>query len=315
MSHEMPEAVVVVGDRFEEFLAQRGTVAATDLLARLRTRDLPGRLEITVGQGLSADQLSELSVLAEMSAGTVHIRQGEVPAPVDRRLTHKHDAKNVLIGPVQEAGEGTYRAPLLLDQRVEVLADHLTGLHIPAVTLLEAARQTWTVVTEPVPARRRAADPVRDQLGELLLPPVRLPAAGDVEYRLRGRTASPVGQSIAFTVQIHQGGEVAAVFEAEIRVVPQRFAEKQEVMAARTAVRRQLAAPAAAGREPALAGAGGGERRCCGPSTALTAPVRRSAGAHCAPSTPPAWAARRTARCCTGRSSTTTGRPPPEACS
>ncbi|MEV6113650.1 AfsA-related hotdog domain-containing protein [Streptomyces sp. NPDC052109] len=247
------ESVVVVGDRFEEFLAQRGTVAATELLARLRHGDLPERLTVSVGQGLTADQLSELSVLAAMHAGTVLIRQGEVPAHVEQGLTHKHDARNVLIGPVERTAEGTYRAPLLLDERVEVLADHLTGLHIPAVTLLEAARQTWTVVTEqflldPGPATRFVISSVSSAFHRFVFP---LPAT--VEYRLRGREATPVGESLAFTVTILQGGETAAVFEAEIRVIPLRFAEKQEVMAARLAVRQELAAE----REPALAGAGG----------------------------------------------------------
>ncbi|MFD5075728.1 AfsA-related hotdog domain-containing protein [Streptomyces sp. NPDC058371] len=251
-------SVVVVGDRFTEFLALRGTIAASDLLARLRTGDIPGELTVSVGQGLSADQLSELSVLAAMNRGSVFIRQGEVPAHVEQRLTHKHDAKNVLIGPVEETGDGGYRAALLLDQRVEVLADHLTGLHIPAVTLLEAARQTWTVVTEQFllddePPARFVISSVDSAFHRFVFP---LPAT--VEYRLRGRERTPVGQAIAFTVSVRQGGEIAAEFTVEIRVIPQRFAEKQELMAARAAVRQGLAAAEAVAAEPVLAGAAAG---------------------------------------------------------
>ncbi|WP_354641715.1 AfsA-related hotdog domain-containing protein [Kitasatospora camelliae] len=247
------ETMVVVGDRFEEFLENKGTVPAGVLLERLRNGDLPPRIQLTVGQGLTAAQLAELAALAERGPTIVAIRQGAVPAPAERRLTHKHDAKNVLIGTVEQTGAGTFRAPLVLDERVEVLEDHLTGQHIPAVTLLEAARQTWTVVTEQflltedIPTRF-VINSVDSAFHRFVFP---LPAT--LEYRLVSHQRSPVGQTIAFTVEVHQQGEKAATFNAEIRVIPQLFAAKQEAMAARQAVRDELTALAS----PELAGVGG----------------------------------------------------------
>ncbi|MCX4746050.1 AfsA-related hotdog domain-containing protein [Kitasatospora sp. NBC_01287] len=229
--------LLVVGDRFEEFLALPGTIAASVLLERLRTEPPGEPLRVTVGQGLTGEQLVELDRLAESAYGALTISQGQVPLPVERSVTHKVFEKNVLIGEVEELGEGRYRVPLVLDQHVEVLEDHLTGLHIPAVTLLEAARQTWTAVTEQYlieaePRTRFVISGFRSVFENFVFP---LPA--DLEYQLLERKPGPVGESISFNVEVWQLGRVAARFEAEIRVIPELFAVKQETMAARQALR------------------------------------------------------------------------------
>lgn len=233
--------VMVIGDRFEEFLTHPGTVAATALLEHLRADDLDETPRITVGQGLTAEQLSELDGFA--TAGRcVLATQDQVPLPVERKVTHKVYDKNVLIGELEEVGEGRYRVPLVLDQRVEVLEDHLTGLHIPAVTLLEAARQTWTAVTErfligPEPKSRFVITRVSSSFLNFVFP---IPAF--LEYRLVERERGPVGDVIGFTVEVQQTGRIAARFEAEIRVIPELFAAKQEAMAARQTLREETTA-------------------------------------------------------------------------
>lgn len=237
------ETLTVVGDRFEEFLALPGTVAASLLLELLRTGEARP-LRITVGQGLTGEQLTELDGL--VAAGRcVLATQRQVPQPVERAVTHKTYDKNVLIGDLEALGEGRYRAPLVLDERVEVLEDHLTGLHIPAVTLLEAARQTWTAVTERYlvgaePSTRFVIGHVNSTFLNLVFP---LPA--HLEYRPVRRERGPVGEAIGFTVEVQQTGRIAARFEAEIRAIPQRFAVKQETMAARQSLRDANAAPVA----------------------------------------------------------------------
>ena len=241
--------LVVVGDRFADFHAQPGVIAASALLEDLRGGRGTQTLRVTVGQGLTAAQLDELEHFAR-SSGTLEIDGGQVPHPVERSVTHKAHDKNVLIGPVDDHGGGHYRAPLVLDDRVEVLEDHLTGLHIPAVTLLEAARQMWTAVTEqhlidPGPRTRFVIDHVRSSFHSFVFP---LPA--HLEYTLARLEHGAVGQVAAFTVEVHQCGRLAARFEAQIRVVPELFADKQERMAARQALRDTTAgrpAPAAAG--------------------------------------------------------------------
>lgn len=223
---------IAVGDRFKEFLANRGTVPITALLDELRSGAVESAAGIVPGQGLSAGQLRELKERTAL----------DVQLPAERHLTHKHDDKNVLIGDVRETALGVYAAPLLLDERVEVLDDHLTGQHIPAVTLMEAARQTWTVaieryvVTGDEPTRFVIGS-IRSSFSSFVFP---LPAT--IEFRVAHQGTSPAGTSVDCLLTIRQGERVAAEFEVDIRVIPETVAVKQEAMAARQAVRDALTA-------------------------------------------------------------------------
>ncbi|MFJ1751578.1 AfsA-related hotdog domain-containing protein [Kitasatospora sp. NPDC088134] len=241
----MNPPLVVVGDRFEEFLALPGAIGATDLLERLRTwsaADGDTPYAVTVGQGLTAGQLAELRAAAGAADGRLAVGPDGVPEPSERTVTHKAFDKNVLIGAVERLGPEHYRTPLVLDERVEVLEDHLTGLHIPAVTLLEAARQTWTAVTEQFlvpaePATRFVIGHVDSTFESLVFP---LPA--HLEYRLTDQRATATGQSLSFTVTVHQTGRTAARFAAQIHSIQRLFAVKQEHMAARQELRTVLTA-------------------------------------------------------------------------
>lgn len=237
--------VMVVGDRFEAFLDQPGTIGVSALLKSVHGEHGEGPPRITVGQGLTGEQIAELNRLAD-EGRCVLPAQGRAPEPVKRAVTHKAHDKNVLIGEIERVDADRYRAPLVLDERVEVLEDHLTGLHIPAVTLLEAARQTWTAVTERFliaaePATRFVIAHVNSMFLNFVFP---LPA--HLEYRMVRHDEGPVGHVIGCTVEIHQAGRVAARFEAEIRVIPEVFAAKQEVMAARQTLREATALDATA---------------------------------------------------------------------
>ncbi|MGW7405201.1 AfsA-related hotdog domain-containing protein [Streptomyces sp. NPDC054833] len=252
-----PDAVIAVGDRFEDFLVNRGTVPVSDLLARLRSGDVPEGLAVAIGQGLSDEQLAEIRTLADRHAPAVTVAKSGVPERARQQLTHKHDAKNVLIGPVGQIGENRFAADLVLDQRVEVLEDHLTGQHIPAITLLEAARQFWTVVTEQFyvtgPDRTRF---VIGSVGSTFHSFV-FPLAATLQYELLELTPTPVGPVFKCRISIHHGDTLASVIDAEYRVIPEPFSVKQEKIAARQAVVAELtrlrdqAAPAMSGGQAA----------------------------------------------------------------
>ncbi|MGH3917536.1 MAG: AfsA-related hotdog domain-containing protein [Pseudonocardiaceae bacterium] len=233
-----PNALVVVGDRFEAFLANRGTISASALLSRLRDHSEPRTLSVVIGQGLAAEQLSEVAQLIDSNPHAVAV--GGVPAFVEQGLTHKHDPKNVMIGTPERVATDRFVADLLIDERTEVLADHLTGQHIPAITLMEAARQTWTAVTEmfflaDTPQQRFVITSMRSAFHKYVFP---LPAT--VEYRLVGRQESAVGQVFECCIGVYQADVLAAQIEAEYRLIPEAFSEKHESMAARQAVVSQL---------------------------------------------------------------------------
>jgi hypothetical protein len=233
------DALVVVGDRFDSFLVNRGTISASDLMRRLRTQGGSRPLSIVIGQGLAADQLSKIRKLLESNPQAAAV--GGIPAFAEKRLTHKRNPKNTMIGtPVRMAADW-FVADLLIDERTEVLEDHLTGQHIPGIALMEAARQTWTAVTEmfflkDTPTKQRfVINSMRSAFHKYVFP---LPAC--VEYRLVGREGNASGQVFKCLIYVYQENVLAAEIEAEYRVIPEVFSEKYESMLARQVVVNHL---------------------------------------------------------------------------
>jgi A-factor biosynthesis hotdog domain len=226
------DGVIVVGDRFEEFLGNKGTIPASALLWQLRRADADEAPAVVVGQGLSGDQLARLQ--APVEAG--------VPTPVAKQLTHKRDGKNVMVGLPRPEADGRYVADLVVDAHNEVLEDHLTGQHIPAIALLESARQLWTVVTEEflldedTGPTRFVVISMGGRFHRYVFP---LPTT--LHYELVRREKGVVGEDFHVRVAVCQGDVIAAEIEAEYRVVPEKVSAKQERMAARQAVRAVLA--------------------------------------------------------------------------
>ncbi|WBO63437.1 AfsA-related hotdog domain-containing protein [Streptomyces camelliae] len=216
------ETLIVVGDRFEEFLRTPGTIAASAVRARLEARDTDG-LDLVAGQGLSAELLAELG------------KHWPVPMPAPRELTHKRLMKNVMVGEPSRAGDH-YEIPLVLDERCETLEDHLTGRHIPAVALTEAARQSWTAVTERflptgLDPARFVIDDFHASFRAFVFP---LPAT--LTYEVLEHEPGTMQHRFHSVVRVRQSDTVAAEVEVRFRVVAGKLADKQEAMAARQAV-------------------------------------------------------------------------------
>jgi hypothetical protein len=229
--------VLVVGDRFARQLAFDRALSISDLLRRLRDGDWPSGRRVHVGQGLSADQLRQLSRYVDLGACLL-TPAGPVPVHADRALTHKRYAGNVMIGSPERDGEDGFTADLLIDDRCELLADHLTGQHIPAVALLEAARQMWTAVTERF--YRDGTQPMRFILDSTSARFAQLvfPIAATLRYRLLSRAEDPGGQRFRCRIELGQSGRRAADIEGTYRVISSELGEKH---AARHALAGEIA--------------------------------------------------------------------------
>jgi A-factor biosynthesis hotdog domain len=216
--------VVAVGDRFEDFLANQAVVSVDEVLGLLRSGELDSGQRLVIGQGLTADELAELRQHVD-----------GVPEPAGQSLTHKRDAKNTMVTEPVQVAERRYEADLVLDQRSEMVEDHLTGQHIPGIVLVEAARQTWTAVTERYfpsppewPGTRFIIESLAADFTTLVLP---LPAK--LEYTLIGHETGPAGSRFHCQVAISQSAGVAATITARYRIVRRVLAAKQEAMFAR----------------------------------------------------------------------------------
>lgn len=235
-----PDALVVVGDRFESFIGNRNTVSVSALLQRLHTGDVPTGLSITVGQGLSAEQLREVERLLKRSGPRVSLANGKIPVHAERRVTHKHNPRNVMISAPKRLAEDRFTVDTVIDEHNEMLEDHLTGQHIPGMALVEAARQMWTAVTEEFFLKdsaktRFVVSSINSTFRSYVFP---LPTT--LQYQLLNHESNAVGQMFHCLITVHQGGAQAAEIEAQYRVILEPLSEKQESIAARQAIANQL---------------------------------------------------------------------------
>jgi hypothetical protein len=227
--------LIVVGDRFRGFLSNPGVVTASELLGRLGTgEDLAG-LTIAEGQGLHEDQRAEL--LERLAAQGVEMRPLARPGRprADQTLTHKHVPENILVTVPTRLSEKRFHAALVIDDRNDLMADHMTGQHIQGLVLIEAARQTWTAVSEQFFAGGERCgfviEEVRSRFEWLLFP---LPA--EIFYEVLDEAVTSRGTVFSCRVDFVQAGQTTAQVEARFRVVRSKLIEKHESLAARRAV-------------------------------------------------------------------------------
>lgn len=136
---------VVTGNRFADFTKVTGALPAERVIEQLIARET--HLDILLGQGISDRDRKLLTHLAQANGLSVHdaVTDGE---RAGRAVCHKHHPQNQLISAPRAIGEDRFEADLLLDDRNEILSDHLTGCHLQGMLLIEATRQMFIAVGE-----------------------------------------------------------------------------------------------------------------------------------------------------------------------
>jgi len=144
----------IVGDSFEPITHLFNAITASQLERMLSSRN-EGRADAerrkyVLGQGVGATrycslwkQLAEYGELEE-----IVLDPPVAPEKASRFHTHKHNDHNILIGQPEQIEPKHYRARLLIDDRCDDMADHVTGFHISGMCVLEAARQMVLAVAE-----------------------------------------------------------------------------------------------------------------------------------------------------------------------
>src|SRR3954453_19793116 len=118
----MTTPLIVVGDRFESFAANRDTVRVSALAEHLIADDRADTA-IVVGQGLTAEQRHHVERLVADADGARFAVAPPRPAELD--LVHKRVAKNVMITEPVRLGPDRSAVRLAVDERTETLEDHL----------------------------------------------------------------------------------------------------------------------------------------------------------------------------------------------
>jgi hypothetical protein len=138
---------IVVGDDYARFAECNSDVVTTSaMMTRLQDPSLwQGRHKVLLGQGISErTRLAMMAALEEL--GVDDVQPVDPSSPL--QLTHKRSKGHVLITEPCRMADQAYRFGLLLDAQNDRLSDHVTGQHVGAMLLMEAARQAVVATLE-----------------------------------------------------------------------------------------------------------------------------------------------------------------------
>lgn len=145
--------IVLVGSRFDAFIAAGLAVSAAgfaEAVGRGRYDGLAEPVPVHLGQGLDEAAVARAGAAVERRglARRLLLDPRDLPAPIEARAVHKHDARNVLLADFEYRGADVFEASLRLHNDNELVLDHQSTLHLQGMVLIEAARQMFLAVCE-----------------------------------------------------------------------------------------------------------------------------------------------------------------------
>ncbi|ABD82741.1 AfsA-related hotdog domain-containing protein [Saccharophagus degradans] len=138
---------VIVGDDYAKFSQQPNVFTVSELYKEMvDDKTWPGEnASFIFGQGIGyTDREFIETSLKNRSVDKVY-SFSPVATLAD---THKHAEENVLITEPRRLGKLNYAFDLSLTDKIDRLSDHVTGQHVGAMLLMEAARQATIAVLE-----------------------------------------------------------------------------------------------------------------------------------------------------------------------
>jgi len=144
----------VVGDTFAGTASKiSGLLDETEALEKVLTS---GRLENDVyfhpQQGVDLHSIDaavrDYNADTGENQGKFHLVSGKRGPRATRRYAHKNRAENIVICAPRRLSNTLFEMDLCFSAQNEFFLDHMTGMHIQGMVLIEAARQAFLAVTE-----------------------------------------------------------------------------------------------------------------------------------------------------------------------
>lgn len=122
----------IVGDIFKSFCDMKYAIPFSALKETSLSLG-----EYILGQGLIQSEINELFERKIIINNSFE--------KVDLSLTHKHKSKNSLIANFHSQDKLRFISNMYINGDNDLLMDHITGMHIPGIVLIEAAREFFIV--------------------------------------------------------------------------------------------------------------------------------------------------------------------------
>lgn len=226
---------IVVGDDYAEFAKHENVVTVSRLLHELENVDsCCASDDFVIGQGVPETRRESLRHALRSRGLQTDIH---IDTPMAVPLTHKRSSEHVLVTTPVKTGPLQYEFSLTLNDKNDRLSDHVTGQHVGAMLLMEAARQAVVVALELEYSSKRGA-----RLGFVLerfmssfhsyafpLPTtlrVSLVESGDPEKHV----------SVALTIAFLQAAEQISTMQLDVTLYDTALLDKVEARKARKSI-------------------------------------------------------------------------------
>lgn len=152
--NELSERYFVIGDTFAGTARNLpGALTETEALDKVHSTAVLDRdVYLYTQQGVDFRSLSAAVNAFNASIGPTgnqfHLSLGSCAPRATRRLAHKARAENIIISAPRRIDEDSFEMDLCFSSHNEFFLDHMTGMHIQGIVLIEAARQAFLAVTE-----------------------------------------------------------------------------------------------------------------------------------------------------------------------
>ena len=228
---------IIVGDDYKGFAQQAGvfTVSAFYQMM-LDDQSWPdSSAQIILGQGIGYNDRDFIaSALAKRGVENFY----PYASLASLQDTHKRSNENVMITEPRKLDRLAYEFDLTITDKVDRLSDHVTGKHVGAMLLMEAARQATIVVLEEAYSKlsgekfSMVLDKFESKFEAYLFP---LPTT--LTTRIYEIKVSPKNICVIVTSVVTQGGNEIAIISLDVTLCVSQTLDKIEERKAQSAVR------------------------------------------------------------------------------
>jgi hypothetical protein len=151
-----------------------------------------------------------------------------------KKLTHKVKAQNVLVSEPTELTDSSYKSVLMIDERCADLSDHVTGIHLQGMVLMEASRQFTTAVLEKFFINRFVKSKIKMVMGEFQSNFHRYAFPMDAEFNLKivkDRKINNNNRMFTVLISIFQNGETIAEINRKVSMFDSNLIDYKEKIA------------------------------------------------------------------------------------
>ena len=138
-----PSLTIIVSDKFSGLskIDNKNVICYSNFLENLHNHNITEPTLVYIGQGINTLKVNTIKkIISTKNISNIQLISNPNPK-AEKHSVHKAEDKNVAITEPRWLENLTYEAELLLDDECAEMSDHVTGIHVQGILLIESGRQ------------------------------------------------------------------------------------------------------------------------------------------------------------------------------